>query len=134
MNRFKLLLHTHLREYQWKAFWFVVRNKFAALFLDMGLGKTVIVLSAIKHLKYKGKLKKPVLIVAPIRVIYNVWRQEAMRWKHTRSLSFSVVHGNQRQRLEALNVPADIYLINPQGIVWLLTLLDNDKAKANWPF
>src|SRR4051812_35595488 len=98
----------------------------------MGLGKTIIVLSAIKHLKHKGTLTKPVLIIAPIRVMYSVWRQEAVKWKHTRGLTFSVIHGNQRQRMEALNTPADIYLINPHGLVWLLDLLDNKKAKANW--
>lgn len=130
----RLLQYAEMREYQWKAFWFIVRNKLAALFLDMGLGKTIIVLSAIKHLKHKRQLTKPVLIVAPIRVMYNVWRQEAHKWRHTRSLTFSIVHGNVKQRMHALNVPADIYLINPQGLVWLLTLLDNDNAKANWPF
>lgn len=100
----------------------------------MGLGKTIIVLSAIKYFKHRGELKKPVLIVAPIRVIYSVWAQEALKWRHTRSLTFSLVHGSPAKRQAALNVPADIYLINPQGVVWLLELLDNDKAKNDWPF
>lgn len=130
----KLLTPANLRKYQWKAFWFLVRRKFAALFLDMGLGKTVIVLSAIKHLKHKGRLTKPVLIVAPIRVIYSVWAQEALKWSHTRGLTFSLVHGSPAKRQAALNVPADIYLINPQGVVWLLDLLNNDRVKKNWPF
>lgn len=133
-KKLKHLLPSDLRPYQWKAFWFVIKNVWCALFLDMGLGKTVIILSAIKYLKHKGRLKKPVLLVAPIRVIYSVWAQEAAKWKHTRALTFSLVHGNAKQRLAALNTPADIYLINPQGIMWLLELLDNPRAKKNWPF
>jgi SNF2 family DNA or RNA helicase len=121
-------------KYQWEGFWFVVQRAFCGLFLDMGLGKTVIMLSVIKHLKHIGALKKPVLIVAPVRVIHNVWAQEAAKWRHTRSLRFSLVHGNQKERMAALNEIADVYLINPEGLKWLLELLDNRKAKENWPF
>lgn len=123
-----------LRKYQWKAFWFTMRNLFAALFIDMGLGKTIVILSVIKALKHKKKLDKPVLIVGPIRVIYQVWRQEAAKWSHVRKLRFSLVHGNAKQRMAALEQPADIYLVNPQGIVWLLELFNNKKAIENWPF
>lgn len=123
-----------LRSYQWKAFWVLMRQMATALFIDMGLGKTIVVLSAIKALKHKKLLTKPVLIVAPIRVMYGVWMQEAALWAHTRGLTFSIVHGSAKKRLEALNTPADIYLINPHGIVWLLELFNHKKAIDNWPF
>lgn len=130
----------NLRNYQWKALKFVIDHPFCALFLDMGLGKTVSVLSAIKHLFHKDRLKGPVLVVAPIRVIRGVWRQEALKWSHTRKLTFSLVHGNQKQRMEALARPAHIYLINPEGVKWLIDYYmrlvrgDREKFNAKWPF
>lgn len=124
-----------LRKYQWKAIYFGLKRKFCALFMDMGLGKTITVLSIIKALIHHDKLRrKPILVVGPIRVIYTVWAQEAMLWKHTRSLSFSIVHGSQKNRLAALDVEADIYLINPENLVWLLNLLQTNKAMKDWPF
>jgi SNF2 family DNA or RNA helicase len=134
MKTKKLLTPAELRPYQWRAFWWGVRKKCAALFLDMGLGKTIIVLSILKYFFHKKILTKPVLLIAPIRVIYTVWMQEAARWRHTRSLTFSIVHGTEKQRLAALDVPADIYLINPHNIRWLLRLLRSKKARNNWPF
>jgi len=129
-----LLTPKNLRKYQWKAIRFALKRLFCALFMDMGLGKTVSVLSVLKALIHHGKLDKPVLLIGPIRVIYTVWAQEAAVWSHTRKLTFSIVHGNVRQRLAALDMPADVYLINPENIVWLLTLLKTNKAVNDWPF
>jgi SNF2 family DNA or RNA helicase len=123
-----------IRDYQWRAFWWAFKKRFAALFLDMGLGKTIVVLSVIKAMFHKGLLTRPVLLVAPIRVIYGVWTQEAARWKHTRGLSFSIVHGSEQQRLDALKVQADIYLINPHNIRWLLRRMRSPSVRKNWPF
>lgn len=102
--------------------------------MDMGLGKTITVLSVIKALFHKGNLDRPVLIVGPIRVIYGVWMQEAAQWTHTHKLTFSIVHGNAKQRVAALDTKADIYLTNPENMVWLLTMLQTPKALKNWPF
>ena len=123
-----------MRKYQWRAFWFVMRNQINALFMDMGLGKTIILLSAIKAVFHKGHVTKPVLLVAPVRVIYTVWRQGAARRAHTRSLRFSLVHGNERQRLAALDVEADVYMINFENLVWLLRCFSNREALSDWPF
>lgn len=130
----------NLRKYQWRLFWFVVNNHFCALFVDMGLGKTISVLSAIKHLFHRGELTRPVLVIAPIRVIYSVWRQEAIKWKHTESLTFSLVHGGAKRRMEALSRPAHIYLINPEGVTWLIAYYMRlsrhkiDVFQKKWPF
>jgi SNF2 family DNA or RNA helicase len=130
----------NLRQYQWRALKFVIERPHCALFVDMGLGKTVSTLSAIKHLYHKDKLSGPVLVVAPLRVIYSVWRQEALKWSHTRKLTFSLVHGGARPRMEALSRPAHVYLINPEGIKWLVEYYtrlargDKEKFAALWPF
>lgn len=96
------------------------------LILDMGLGKTVIVLTAIKDLITWGRLTKPVLVVAPILVCETVWRQEARLWSHTTDLTFSLLRGAPFHRRFRLRQPADIYLINPEGLDWLYKELRGD--------
>jgi SNF2 family DNA or RNA helicase len=88
------------------------------LWLDMGLGKTIITLTSIAHLIKSGFLRG-VIIVAPIRVVRLVWRQEAVKWEHTKHLRFSVIAGDKDQRTRALLRPADVYLINYENLRWL---------------
>lgn len=132
----KQLTPQDLRVYQRRAVRFMLDKPRSGMFLDMGLGKTISVLSTIKALKHAGQLTKPFLIVAPLRVVYTVWRQEAAHWRHTRGLTFSIVHGKERTRRVALEEPADVYLINPEGVRWLVQYLkkagmDNPEE---WPF
>jgi len=107
-----------LHEYQKKAINFQATHQASALWLDMGLGKTVITLSAIAHLLATQYLRG-VLIVAPIRVIRMVWRQEALKWSHTKHLTFSMVAGSKDVRTRALLKKADVYLINYENLRWL---------------
>ena len=102
------------------------------LWLDMGLGKTVITLTSISHL-IKTMYLKSVLIVAPIRVIRLVWRQEAAKWNHTSHLRFSMVTGTKDQRTRALLRPADVYLINFENLKWLAETLQTYFVKKNRP-
>ena len=88
----------------------------------MGLGKTAITLTSISHLIGTGHLRG-VIIVAPIRVIRLVWRQEAAKWSHTKGLTFSVVTGTKDQRTRALLRPADVYLVNYDVLGWLAETL-----------
>jgi SNF2 family DNA or RNA helicase len=118
-----------LRGYQRRAVSFVLRRRYGALLIDMGLGKTVIMLTAILDLLLRRDISS-VLIVAPIRVIQAVWRQEARDWQHTRGLRFSLVHGNPAERMVALRKPAHIYLINPEGLKWLAGVL----GRKPWPW
>jgi SNF2 family DNA or RNA helicase len=122
-----------LRPYQWRSIRWVVNNPRCALFLDMGLGKTVSVLSAVKAMKKRQMLTKPVLVVAPLRVVHTVWRQEAQKWAHTQDITFSTVHGNAKARRAALGTQADVYLINPEGLRWLLDQIKELEGDA-WPF
>lgn len=96
----------------------------------MGLGKTIMVLSAIARLLRAGKIDR-VLIVAPLRVVYAVWRQEAKLWAHTKSLKFSIVHGDHTQKVRALQRPAHVYLMNVDNLKWLDQVFGK---KQHWPF
>jgi SNF2 family DNA or RNA helicase len=114
----KIRTKEDLRPYQIRGARFLLSKRYCALFIDMGLGKTIMVLTAIARLLRAKRITR-VLIVAPLRVVYTVWRQEARLWQHTRGLKFSVVHGNHNEKVKALQKPAHIYLINVEGLRWL---------------
>ena len=111
-----------LHDYQKRAVNFQCTHPATMLWLDMGLGKTVITLTSIAHLLNTGFLRG-VVIVAPIRVIRLVWRQEAARWTHTKHLTFSMLTGTRDQRTRALLRPANVYLINFENLQWLAETL-----------
>ena len=91
------------------------------LWLDMGLGKTVVTLSAIVE-RLQTLDSYGVLIVAPLRVMQSVWRQEARKWAHTCDLRFSAITGNKDQRTRAAMMPSDVWLINYENLRWLADL------------
>jgi SNF2 family DNA or RNA helicase len=91
------------------------------LFLDMGLGKTIITLTAIQNLIYDLFEVQRVLIIAPRTVAESTWQDEAGKWDHL-SLRFSTVLGTAKQRIAALRMPADCYVINRENVVWLCEL------------
>jgi SNF2 family DNA or RNA helicase len=103
--------------YQKKAVKFLLEHAASALFLDPGLGKTSITLAAIKLLKQKKLLDK-VLLIAPLRVCYSVWPKEVSKWTDFGGLKVAVLHGPRKE--EALKSDADVYVINPEGLDWLL--------------
>lgn len=99
------------------------------LFLDMGLGKTIITLTAINDLKYNRFAVSKVLVVAPKKVAEATWSKEAKKWDHLKLLRVVPVLGSQAKRIRALNTPADIWVINRENIPWLVEYYRND-----WPF
>jgi SNF2 family DNA or RNA helicase len=111
-----------LHDYQKKAVNFQCTQPNSMLWVSMGLGKTVITLTSVAHL-IKSQFLRAVVIIAPIRVIRLVWRQEAAKWEHTKHLRFSVVAGTRDQRTRALLRPADIYLVNYDVLGWLADTL-----------
>lgn len=113
-----MLRRKDLKSYQRKTVALGKARGAYGLFLDMGLGKTVSALTIISDL-IDGLDISNVLIIAPKRVIESVWRQEAAKWVHTKHLKFSTIHGTQKQRLEALNKEADVYLVSKDNFVWL---------------
>ena len=99
------------------------------LFLDMGLGKTIITLTAINELKYNRFQIRKVLVIAPKKVAEGTWSTEKDKWDHLKLLRISTVLGSEKKRIKALNTPADIYIINRENVVWLVEYYRN-----NWPF
>lgn len=107
----------------------IIEIKKLGLFLDMGLGKTVTTLTAVKELKYNRFLVRRVLVIAPKKVAEGTWAKEAAKWDHTKMLRVSPVLGSRAKRIRALNTPADIYIINRENVVWLV-----DYYRNAWPF
>lgn len=107
------------------------QRRYGGLLIDMGLGKTVIALTAILDLLRTREISS-VLLVAPIRVIQAVWRQEAREWQHTRRLKFALVHGSPAERLRALQTPAHIHMINPEGLKWLYSVVGGRRKPWPW--
>ncbi|MBA5256217.1 MULTISPECIES: SNF2-related protein [Lactobacillales] len=106
--------------YQKYAIDFIKDHKTAALLLDMGLGKTVTTLTAIKDLMHDDFTIQRVLIIAPLRVTQSTWPTEIQKWDHLKDLSYSVVLGTPSQRMAALQNNANIYLINRENLDWLI--------------
>lgn len=113
--------------YQIKALEHILTHPHCALFLDMGLGKTVITLTAIKALLATGGSHK-ILIIAPKRVALTTWPDEIQKWDHTQTLDYALIVGGSPQRLQALESPAPIHIINRENIPWLC------KTIPEWPY
>ena len=107
----------------------IVDTPAIGLFLEMGLGKTAITLSAIKRIKYDFLSVRKVLIIAPKKVAESTWQREAAKWDNLSCISFSTVLGSEHQRVSALSALADIYVINRENVQWLV-----DYYKHDWPF
>lgn len=107
----------------------ILEIKKLGLFLDMGLGKTVTTLTAIRELKYDRFQVRRVLVIAPKKVAEGTWTKEKDKWDHTKILRVSPVLGSQAKRIRALNTPADIYIINRENVCWLV-----DYYRNSWPF
>jgi len=127
-----MLSVTDLYPYQSYAKDYILSKNGSMLWLDIGLGKTIIALTAIEALldQYKAK---GALVIAPVKVVEAVWMQEAAKWCHTKRLTFSMVRGTPKERKAALLKPAEIYLINYESIQWLEKTLESLFFK-NLPF
>lgn len=116
-------------EYQKFCIQKILDTKKVGIWQDMGLGKTVTTLTAIKELKYNRFQVRKVLVIAPRKVAEGTWTKEAAKWDHTKMLRVSPVLGSQTKRIKALNTPADIYITNRENVVWLV-----DYYRNAWPF
>lgn len=116
-------------EYQKHCIQKILDLKNIGLFLDMGLGKTIISLMAVKELKYNRFLVNKVLVIAPKKVAEGTWQFEKDKWEQTKDLRVSTVLGSEKQRIKALYTKADIYIINRENTSWLVDFFRND-----WPF
>ena len=116
-----------LYSYQRKAIDFIREKRKCALFLDMGLGKTAITLTAVSDALENFEICKA-LVIAPLRVANTVWAQEVSKWQHLQHLSVAVATGAMAVRKEALAKNADITIINRENVQWLV------KHQQDWDF
>lgn len=107
----------------------IISDPALGLFLDMGLGKTVITLASINELKYNMFAVNRVLIIAPKKVAEATWSKEVAKWDHLQHLRISPVLGSRTRRIKALNTPADIWIINRENVQWVVEYYGNA-----WPF
>ena len=108
-------------EYQNYATNFILEHPIAAVLLEMGLGKSVITLTAIYELMLNRFEVKKVLVIAPLRVARDTWPAEIEKWEHLQGLTYSVAIGTEVERLAALKRPAHLYLINRENVDWLIS-------------
>lgn len=123
-----MLSRDNLHDYQHRSVEFIKSTPKCALFVDLGLGKTITTLTAIKDLTDAFDVSR-VLIIAPLRVANTVWNKEISNWSHLRGLTYSIATGTERERIAALFKTSDITLINRENVQWLVKHYGN-----KWPF
>lgn len=107
-------------DYQTYATEFIEEHPVAAVLLDMGLGKSVITLTAIKNLCLDTFEVQKILVIAPLRVARDAWKAELEKWEHLRCIKYSVAVGTEAERKAALQKPANLYIINRENVGWLI--------------
>ena len=107
-------------DYQKYAIRYIEEHEVTALLLDMGLGKTIITLTAINDLINDSFEVRKVLIIAPLRVARDTWPAEIKKWEHLRHLTAAVVVGSLAERKAALSKKAGLYIINRENVQWLI--------------
>lgn len=116
-------------DYQAHAITYIQEQPIAALFLDMGLGKTIITLTALHTMMRERFTVIRPLVIAPLRVARDTWPEELKKWDHLAGLTMAVMVGDVKQRRQALNAKADIWVINRENIPWLVK-----ELAGEWPF
>ena len=124
-----MLTRDNLHEYQRRAVEFIKDNPSAALWIDMGLGKTVSTLTALQDLLSAGDIRKA-LVIAPLRVAQHTWPTEISLWDHLKDLSFTVLSGlPASKRAAALSENTQIHIINRENVQWIC-----DELGQSWPY
>lgn len=118
---------------------YVMNHPRCGLFVPMGMGKSVAVLTALQQLHMLGKLDHPVLVIAPLRVARTTWPDEIATWEHLSDVVCVPILGSASQREEVLRryLPRkgraerrlQVFTINYDNVDWLVK-----KLGLNWPF
>ena len=111
---------------------YIKTHPISALFLDMGLGKTVTTLTALRDMMLDDMSVSKVLVIAPLRVARDTWPAEVEKWDHLSDLDVSVIVGTVKERTAALNHNAMIYVINRENVKWLVEYYE--KNGLRWDF
>ncbi len=115
-----MLTRYNLHYYQQFSVDFIEKNPISAIFLDCGLGKTIIALTALNNLLFDSFEAHRILVIGPLRVARDTWTAEADKWDHLQNLICSVAVGTEAERRAALMKPSDIYIINRENVQWLI--------------
>lgn len=116
-------------DYQRHTTQFIIDHPECAIFLGMGMGKTISTLTAIEELKHDYFDVDKVLVIAPVRVARDTWPAEIQKWDHLQGLTISPIIGTAQERTAAADRRADIYTIGRENIPWLVKHHGNQ-----WPY
>jgi SNF2 family DNA or RNA helicase len=79
-----------LHEYQHDCVQFLYEHPRSALFIDVGLGKSVICLTLLADLLKEG-WEGRALVIAPLRVAKATWPEEIAEWKQAAGIEYSLI-------------------------------------------
>ena len=119
-------------EYQRFCIDYIKEHPVSALFLDMGLGKTVTTLTALRDLMLDELVISKALVIAPLRVARDTWPAEIRKWDHLEELDCAVIVGDAKARKAAVNTSALIYIVNRENVKWLVEYYE--KNGLRWDF
>jgi hypothetical protein len=129
-----VLTRANLFPYQQNAVRFLMEHDNVAAMIKMGLGKSVMSLTAFLDLYYSFEVRRA-LVIAPLRVARRVWSDEIDRWAHLRGLTVAKIIGTPKERMRALRTPADIHTVNREQVPWLeAQFCQNGKQIMRWPW
>lgn len=123
-----MLSENQLKPYQLEARDYIENLPFCGVFLEMGLGKTVITLTALRNL-FASLMSRKALVIAPKRVAETVWSDEIKNWEHLQDLKISIIAGSEKQRIKALRAEANVYTLGRDNVDWLV-----NYTGAKFPF
>ena len=119
-------------DYQSYCIEYIKTHIISALFLDMGLGKTAVTLTALRDLMFDELKVSKVLVIAPLRVARDTWPAEVQKWDHLQDIEISVIVGSVKERTAAVNHNAFIYIVNRENVKWLVEYYE--KNGLRWDF
>lgn len=116
-------------DYQLRAIRKILDTPYVGLFLEMGLGKSVISLTAVRSLIFETFEISRVLVIAPLKVAEDTWSREVDKWDHLHGLKLAKILGDAKTRRKAAESDADVYVINRENLVWLV---ENYRRTWKW--
>ena len=119
-------------DYQKYCIDYIKSHPVTALFLSMGLGKTIITLTALRDLMLDDMSVSKALVIAPLRVARDTWPAEVKKWDHLSDLDVSVIVGDLKTRTAAVHAPAMVYVVNRENVKWLVEYYE--KNGMRWDF
>ena len=119
-------------DYQTYCIEYIKEHPVSALLLSMGLGKTIITLTAIRDLIFDDLTVSRVLVIAPLRVARDTWPAEVEKWDHLKDLDVSIIVGTQKERVAAINRDAMVYIVNRENLKYLVEYYEHNGLR--WPF